>query len=80
LTLNFWGIYEMGFSEGPHVKAPRDLEIPFGAFFIAFLYLNHYQTIPEVRSGLAKYFFTANRESMKPWIIDLLMNIMSKIG
>jgi hypothetical protein len=32
LTLYFWRIYEMGFPEGSNVKAPRDSEIPFGAF------------------------------------------------
>jgi hypothetical protein len=32
--LYFWGIYEMGFPEGSNMKAPRDSEFPFGAFFL----------------------------------------------
>jgi hypothetical protein len=30
----FWGIYEVGFPEGSHVKAPGDSDFPFGAFFV----------------------------------------------
>ena len=31
MSLYFWVIYEVGFPEGSNMKAPGDLEFPFGA-------------------------------------------------